>query len=447
MMQLMRPLVIVVLAATVLPLLAVIIVNSVDEALEPKAESFGVPRASSVPDGVNGYYALIALAAPGGTDGFAYAKAWVAEARAAARENRREKRIDAKHDQRSQICDPVQLSCLATAQEKVDEVWAQIDAHKEEIERYEALIAFPRYEEVLDFPQRLGSQFPSYRAVNLAQRAFLLRAALAAASGSMDAAVAAAERDIAFQRAMLAGARTVLGKMVAAANYWRSLAFVSDLIQRYDVELVPLRERLQAMTQPLETSMLQIAPLIETEFSANRALFRNPVSRQVDGDEARLIERIAVRLAYKPNATINRAYVIFSKAQAQASVPAKQLAATHAMQDAEVELRLWDYIDNPIANILLSIAMPDFRNYALRLHDLDAFSRLIALRAEMLAAGISADGAAEFASKSRARHYNPYTMKPIAWDAARRQLWFKPYAPNASRKQFNTAPGRVYVQL
>lgn len=437
-----------ILLLVVLPLAVVVAINAVDETLDPKAASYGEPRAPGVPEAENGYYAMLAMSAGDGANGAAYAKAWVEEARAAATENRLENRVAPLRAKRAELCDSVEVSCFAEVRAKADEVEVQLGAYKEDLARYDKLLAYRRYEEVLDFPLRVVAAIPPYRALRSAQKAHLLRAAMDVEAGRLDDAVAAIERDIAFQRVMLAGTRTLTGKMIGAANYWRVLAFVSDLMQSRSAHFVPFHSRLHAMLDAIDAGALQLAPAIETEFEVSRNFFRNPVADQGFGRDAGVLERIAVWLLYKPNATIHRVFQSFARASAVASLPARRLAAVSgAPAAAELQRELRDYIDNPVGNVLLNIVPPDFTQYALRLHDLDAYSRLLALRARMLAAGIGVDDIAEFVAKSETRYHNPYTMKPMDWDPAGRRLGFKAHAPNASLNRFNIAHGHVYVQV
>lgn len=80
----------------------------------------------------------------------------------------------------------------------------QSEAYLEDLERYEKFIATTRYEEVRDYLLRVVSGLPSYTPAMGAQNAYLLRAALAVEAGDLDAALSAAERDLAFQRLFLA---------------------------------------------------------------------------------------------------------------------------------------------------------------------------------------------------------------------------------------------------
>ena len=212
-------------------IVAVVAINAFDDKLDPGAAAAGESRAPRVPDVQNGYFALLALGADDGTGGAAYAKAWLDEARAAAREKRIEKRAPVKRAKRPELCDPVRVSCLAALRDMRDIVTeneALLDAWKGDLVRYEKLIVSTAYEEVLDYPPRLESGLPSYVNLGTAQRAYLARAALAVQAGRMEEAVAQLEKDVAFQRVMLEGSRTLIGRMIAAANYSRDLAFNVD---------------------------------------------------------------------------------------------------------------------------------------------------------------------------------------------------------------------------
>jgi hypothetical protein len=431
-----------------LPLVLMIAINAFDDKLDSHVANYGMPRAPRVPDAENGYYAMLAMSAGDGDDGAAYAKLWVEEARAAAYEYRLENRAASRRAKRAELCDSVEVSCFAEVRAKAGEVKAQLDGYKEDLARYDNLLKYRRYEEVLDFPLRVTAAIPPYRAFRSAQKAHLLRAAMAAEAGRLDDAIAAIEREVAFQRVMLAGARTLTGKMIAAANHWRVLTFVSDLMQSRAADFALFHPRLHAMLNAMDAGALDLAPAIETEFEVSRNLFRNPVADRGFGRDAGMLEQIAVWLFYKPNVTIHRAFRNSASASATASLPASRLAAaSSAPAAAESPRELRDYIDNPVANILLRITPPDFTPYALRLHDLDAYNRLLALRVRMLAADIGVDDVAEFVAKSEPRYHNPYTMKPMVWNLAARQLGYTAHAPNASLQRFNTAYGRVYVQL
>ena len=424
---------------------AVIAINAFDEPMNAQAAAMGEPRESRVPVAQNGYLAVIAMGAGDGADGVAYAFAWLAEARAAAHENRAEKKPETKRAERPPLCDAVQTSCLAAVHDNADSMNAQLDTYKEDLTRYEKLIANSAYEEILDYRFNLESQFPRYAAMGAAQRAWLMRAALAVQAGRIDDALAAVERDIAFQRVMIKGSRTLVGRMVAAANYTRDLAFVADLLETSLADLKPHTPRLTAMFKPLEPAALSMDVLIDTEFGSIKQALRQ---QAVAGSAGAFYEVIGMRLFFKPNATINAAHAAYMQARDVLRKPPAALlherAAAEAARDA---ITVWDYVINPVGKALMRVAMPSFSSYALRLHDLDAYNRLLGLGAEIIAADVSTEGIAAFVAKSDARFFDPYTGKPMAWDAESRRLSFKASAALADRKMFNLENGRVFLRM
>jgi hypothetical protein len=421
-----------------------------DDALDARVDALGQPVTPGVPEAQNGYPALIAMGAADGADAASHARAWLAETRAAARENRPVSEVQVVRAKRPDLCDAAQTSCLAAVTDKTDEVAAQLEAYREDLQRYENLLAYRAYEEILDYPLRLDSRIPSYGFMGSAQRAYLVRAALAVQAGKIDDALSAVEQDMAFQRVMLVGARTLIGKMVAAANYTRDLAFVADLLQTSNADLEPFAPRLTEMLKPIPPAALRMDAVFDTEFGLTKQSFTHLGTGRSPGFwgwTQRLAES-GTRFFYKPNATINKAYAGHLQQVALArNSPAVLARMEQSPAPAPEALHFWDYLDNPIGKIMLQIAAPSFASYALRLHDLDAYNRLMGLGAEIIAADVGAEGVANFVAQSDARFYDPYTGRPMAWDAASKQLSFKASDALARRKLFNMENGRVILRM
>ena len=441
------PIVLVFLAAMVL------IANAIDEVLDAKAAAMGEPREAGVAEADNAYLAAIGMGADDGADSLAFARAWLAEARAAARDGRPEKQGEARRAQRPALCDAAQTSCLAALP---DMAAGQLDAYREDLARYEKLIAYRTFEEITDYPFGMESQFPRYAPMGAAQRAWLARAALALQAGRIDEALAAVERDIAFQRLMLTGTRTLVGRMVAAANYTRDLSFVADLLQTSLADLKPHAPRLQAMLKPIEPAALNLDELMAGEFGMMKRFLHNPAG---SGETSGWQEQLRMRFFYKRNASINEAHAFYSGKQQWLRKSSAQLARNVPDEARDGQMQPWDYLYNPMGKILTRVAMPSFSAYALRLHDLDAMNRLLGLAAEIIAADVPAEGVAGFVAKSDARFFDPYSGKPMAFDAVSRQLSStvsEAYVGTVSstsgaakdtRKRFNIEGGRVYIRL
>ncbi len=452
MKRLLKAFLIVCLALIVLPLAVLLGVNAFDETLTPQAAGYGEPRSPVVPGAENGYYALLALGAPDGADGIMYARAWIDEARAAALGQRLEKREAEKRAKRPIPCDAGQTSCLAAAKAKPDEVKEHLEAYREDLARYETLLGFKRYEEVLDYPLRVSSGFPHYGSVTGAHRAYVLRAAVEAQRGNVEAAVAAIERDIAFQRTMMTGARTLLGKIVASVDYWRDLAFLSDLMQSRPAEVRPHLPRLREMLKATDFPAAGISAIVESEFAFRKAVLKNPLDSQGVGGAPALVEKLAVRFLYKPNATLNQEVQQLAAIAASMDLPVNQGSdALARITDESAQMTPWQYIDNPAGNFLRRVAVTDESKEAyarLRLHDVRAYARLVALQAEVLAANVETGRLDALLAAADARFHDPYTGKPMAWDPAARRLSFQAQSRTTQqRKLFNADKGRVFVQL
>ncbi len=440
-----------ILVLVVLPLLVWIVWNAFDDKLDPKAAAYGAVRAAAVPDAENGHFAVIGMSAPDGADAIDYGKAWVAEARAAARENRPEKREEVKRAKRPALCDPIKTSCIVLAREKPEEAAAQLNAFREDFGRYDKLLQYKRYEEVLDYVVRVDAILPNYGGMTETQRAYLLRIAAAVNAGNVEAGLEMLERELAFQRVLLGGTQSLLGKMLANSLYARDLAFIADLLQQHGVQLRPYSARLAAMAPPLDRAALKLDTVMEGEYRWVMTAFQDSfAARKGIGIFGGIIETAGAGFFYKKNATVNKAYEIYSAMGTASLAPADGFAeAWKKVPTAEQMWRFafWDFFDNPVGKILLGVGMPAFDGYVLRMHDLDAINRLVGLRIALLDAGVDADDVQTFVAKADARFYDPYTVKPMVWDAAARRLSVKISEHTVKRQYGFVDKGRAFVPL
>ncbi len=435
-------------------ILALIAINAFDEQLDPNAMAWGAPRPSTAPETGNGYHAFLAIGAPDGGDGIAYARARVAEARAAARENRNEKQAADSRAARPRVCEFTEASCLTAVRERRAELGAALQAYKEDLARYSTLIAATHYEEVFDYTLRGYFETPHSFEEGQSQSAWLTRAAMAIEAGHIEEALAALEGDFAFNRVMLAGTRTLHGKMIAIRRYRYDLVFVADLLHQKSAILEPHMPRLRAMLKPIEGAALKFDAPMETEFAihkheymtlkANRAA---AASVSLDYGNTALSDYICL-LLYSRKETVNRAYGRFVRTVAVLNQPANRVvAADRDLRESET-WSAWDSLRNPIGKMLVySRVSVGYSEYAMSIHDLDGFNRLVTLRMEALAARVGVDQAAEFAAKSAVRLHDPYGEKPMAWNAAKKRFQFKPQAEYTGRSGLNIDAEGMYVMF
>ena len=433
-------------ALVLAPLLVVVMINLPDEDLAPEVAAYGVPRAPSVPEAENGHYALLALNASDGEDAMDYARAWVAEARSAARENRAEKLPVTRRAQRPALCDPRKARCLAHVQSNRAEAEQQLEAFREDLARYERLLAYRRYEEVLDYRLRSDSTLPPHGPLAQAQRAYLLRTAVAIEAGRTEAALGALERELAWQRAFLNGSRLLIGKTMAMENYWRDLMFVAELVQAKPAQMLPFAARLQALLVPLDGAPKTKAAL-ETEFRFAGAAFDEAASGRGEGGS--IPERIVIALFFKRNATLNRAFRQFASLSGTVfEQPAHRVeAGWEAFSKAWLERPLWEYAYNPAGKVIIEAGALGWKDYPYRAYDLVAFSRLLALRVELHAANVTAEQVPRAIEASAERLRDPYTLKPMRWDAAHKRFCFEAKGARSRTLAPGVEKGRVCLEL
>ncbi len=428
---------------------AFIAINFLDEDLDPRAVAYGKPRAPAISDAENGYYAMLAMGASDGSDGMAHARAWLAEVRAAAREGRAARLPESKQAKRPELCDPREASCLGIVAGKSAELEHQLAQFKEDLARYEALIAFKRFEEVLDYAIGPQSDLPAYQHLARAQRAYLIRIASYLEAGRVEEAITALERELEWQRVFLTQSRLLVSKMVAVAGYWRNLVFITNLLDAKSADLAPFLPRLQAMLKPLDDAVRAFPRVMETEFA-----FTMTGYGQLGTDISDIWQEAGwysgwKALLYKPNATINHAYRYYSTLAASVlDAPAyRVIPEWESFAKIWHDLPWWRRIYNPVGKVLLSVAMPDWHDYPLRVHDLDALNRLVAVRAALLAAGVTPEQVPAAIAKTDARLHDPYTRKPMAWDAVRKRIYFEPGSVNTKKLKAGVQNGRVFVSL
>lgn len=441
------------LVLVVLPLAVWIGWNAIDEKLDPKAAAFGAVRAPAVPDDENAHFPVIGMSAPDGADAVEYGKAWVAEARAAARENRGEKRAEVKRAKRPAMCDPVKASCVTAAREKPTEASTQLNAYREDFERYEKLLRYKRYEEVLDYVVRVDAMLPNYGGLSETHRAYLMRVAVAIGAGDIEEGLTLLEQELQFQRMLLGGTRSLLGKMLVNTLYVRDLAFIADLLQQHGEQLKPHAARLAAMAPPLDPFALKLDAVIAGEYRWITKAIQDPRSAGKNfgdvGGFGSILETGGMGLFYKKNATLNKAYSIYSAMGEASLAPADGFAdAWKKVSVVENVWRpgLWDFFDNPVGKILLGMGMPQLDGYVLRMHDMDAINRLVGLRIAMLEAGVALENVQTFVEKADARFYDPYVKKPMAWDVAARRLSVKVSEFTVKRQYGFVDKGRAFLQ-
>lgn len=205
------------------------------------------------------------------------------------------------------------------------------------------------------------------------------------------------------------------------------------------------------LTEPLDRAVLGMDRFFESEYAWITLAIQNPAdTRYLFGDDiAKVVDfPPGAGLLYKKNATRNKLFEVFASMSSASNKSAAGFANEwRKIAKVPQGREFWDFFDNPTGKAMLAIAMPSYDRFVLRMHDLDAYNRLVGLRIEMLAADVSAEGVQAFVEKSEARFHHPYTGKPMVWDAASKRLSVQVSEDTVKRKHNFIDKGRAFVQL
>jgi hypothetical protein len=436
------------LGAVVAVLLVVAGINQFDEDLNPAVKPMlDLPAARLAPE-QNGYFLILGFNAAADKD--PHAVGMEIDKRVRAHYSNSGSfltgpRIDASvagqapplpKDIRS-FCDPGRQACLDAYREasKLADLEKQVALY---LKRYARLIAYPGYEDRPLFT--FNDLFPVYGEVTFASRLAVAGAARMIAAGQHREGAERIASDLRFWRRAQAGSNHLLGKMLAANRISADLKLLNELIARYPVFAAQQATQLVEMTRPFSPSEIEYRTVLRHEQAAAmrqlHALGQAPWNtREEMRDFAKFIGSLKVdNLAtvapagYLPNATLN---LLFELNTTQAPVWS---AAPGVLPQVEQEVRTrlmavmqqrtggLAMLYNPTGKAILNATYPEFENYHFRLHDLDGYLRATALHARIRATGSKGSAIPTLIAQAGAAYYDPYTGKPMVWNAEKHSL-------------------------
>ena len=425
--------------------------NAFDEDLNPEAAAYLKPGTpTQLPDEQNAYFTLAGLGAPEPEQPHEAGRKWVGAVKdAVAKRARGESAAWPKAGSaRSapELCVPGRSSCIAAAREKEGEARKLVADFALVLARYRALPGYPGYAETMDYTD-IEQPFPPYMPVISAQRAFHLDAALRLAQGETDAVLADLEKEIAFLRRMLGGSNLLIGRMVANRLLQRSTLMASDVLARHRDAAASRAAGLAQALQPLSAQERQMDTALRHEFRFQKSGFDLMLRHPELAGEPWITGW--ARLFYLPNATANMEMPYRKAALETAALPATTLAAPRKPAGALPDPPVWMAWYNPVGKIFVLPSLKDlsFETYVQAMHDLDGLVRLVALQSEIVAKGVKDEDVPQFVAAADKRYANPWTEKPMQWDAKARQLYFEPQSRRYKDDKTGGTAGRVAVTL
>ncbi|MCC6658684.1 MAG: hypothetical protein IT512_10910 [Rhodocyclaceae bacterium] len=429
--------------------LVVLAINIPDEDLLPEAKKVLESRGFTVKEEDNAYFAIAGFNAPKGEDPHAFGRKLVAMWEAGDKKPKKERNFAEKEkalhggearsvkfpDDLRTYCNWAEGPCLARLAQSRDSVARFVSENPDWLERYRDLLNRPAFEEYL--PVHADTPLPPYYEVSVLSRVRKSQCAVLVGDGRTGECLALLAEDVRLARRMLAGARTVFGKLSATTLLRDNYRLLGEIVAAQPEAarrqagligemLAPLTPQEKDMTAPMNAEFLYLPGILSDLRGGNFAAYAFSVYNP------RFIEElVAIPLLplLNPNASINTEYRRWVMRAEHARLPAEKFLSGQSAQEKQEAALLpaayspaWLY--NPLGKMFIAAHLPSARDFVLRLHDLDGRQRLLRLQWKIVEQKVPADKVGDFIAAAGAEYHDPYTNKPMAWDAQKRTLTF-----------------------
>jgi hypothetical protein len=432
-------------------------INAADEDLSPESLKLLGEATSAVKDEDNAYFALWGMTAAEGADAHAAGKRVAAAI--AARLSGPDTNISASgYDGEirklkvspaiAKLCDWARDDCYARLGAAVDRADALVQENATLLARYAGLGRYKGYSDTA--PPNAMMPIPPFMDLSNLATLDLLAAIAEAKRGDPAAGLKRIGSGASTARTLLASSGQLLPRMIFTNLLHRHAAVIAGLALEYPDAVAREQPQLARLLAPLTTDERNVAGTLGYEFSGMHKLFGDMVKDSrtwaLIGAENNIPEWIQMRFL-QPVASANILAARISDEQRLMVLPPEGLlAGLPALQqrrDAQrASLDSWS-VRNPTGRLLVDLAGMDYAGYALRMHDLDAHLRLVALAGGIRARQPDPQDVAAFVAAAGAPAVDPYTGKPFQWDAEKREL----STASRAKGQRNARGGRFVVRL
>lgn len=337
------------------------------------------------------------------------------------------------------VCSLKEEGCIASLRTRRTELLAVADEHPVLMARYRQLANFPEFQ--TDVRPHLEMPLPRFATLLSTHRLVLGVQILGYLQGD-DAQLGAVLEDLRFVRRLLAQADNMLTKMVAVAMTADALHAYAALMDRKgsNMDRFPVLAPLVGLETSLDSSLTGEFRFVASSLNS---IEDNPGRWYAEAGLPPWLAAAGLRPLFKPNRTLNQDFSCWQAALAMAGLPPGELITRGPVKETPACKPGWyEWLVNPIGTVLKSIAGPDFRHYAGRLHDLNGLVTLVNLKRAMRKDRITADGIADYLNAKGEEYFDPYTREPMQWDSETRSLGFSGAQPNLGYDRLPLEPLR-----
>jgi hypothetical protein len=424
-----------VLILLLLCIAALAAVNATDEAAAPEYQAFFTfSRTAAAGSDKNGAYHLIGFYAPEGQDPHAAGVDAVKMVEQLTRDKPNEtitqtailggKTLVFKGDG-SVLCDFQQANCLAKARENRAALEQLAADNSVLLERYARL---GNYEGAANpFPPRYTN--PPVVFPERTHRLRLSLIAVIAATGSLDKAIQDLAEDAAMLRRLLRGPQAVAERNLKLVELARDVRLAGELTR--DGELAPAAaEAFARILTPLGKDEQDYGSSALYEGASYLSLFDVYRDWGARSDAwYGMATKFAWGSVYKDQATVNRAARVMQAATNVLKSPADELGERQQALAEVIRVESdinWKTVYNPVGKFFVNLNLRGFEPRSpAPLHDLVGLMRLVALQDRIKREKVIDERIRGFVENSGLEFANPYTKRPMSWNATDRTLGFE----------------------
>lgn len=309
------------------------------------------------------------------------------------------------------------IGILRYASSHAAEVSAFLRDNAELLARYEALRAYPRFAEPLDYGY--STPIPRFTPLRDTQRIRLLHLADVANRGDLAGALAGVRDDAEFWRFIAGRSRTLIARMIAFSFLNTDLKFAAELGTNRVLNAREM-EMARKVLRPFDGGELSLA-----------GVFRAEVRYMQRGMELSMWKKTTPwnpqKLFCKQNATSNRMYSDYRENIRLAELPPRGFAQEvkrRGVEKAEVRKLGLPYLYNPVGEILAMVGMPGMTGYIERGHNLEGLRRLALLKVLARQENVPPERMGHFLESHAKELGNPYNGAPMIWNPAKGSISF-----------------------
>ena len=238
-------------------------------------------------------------------------------------------------------------------------------------------------------------------------------------SQDMERGIERLENDLAAWRTVLAQAKTLSVKMMAAEAINDDLAVVSGLLTRSNLP-VKLLPNLAALGRPLDEVELSLRWPMQNHLVLEVKAMEAGLKTDAGGDRP-FYQLVVTRMPLPKQKTLNSYASHYEAMIKAADTPHKRPPKRYDFARTPPQT-FTDYLLNPIDNLLAVGLKPDWEEYSGRILETDAFLRLTGLQARIRKPPQESDVLTRVARAGQG-FYDPFTDLPMLFDAAKRKLY------------------------